>query len=322
MALRDSFIAGRDDDGKRVDRVVRRLLGDVPLSAVFKALRTGSVRVNGQKPQPADRVREGDAFAITDLRFAAASATTAPGFRDRDSGAAPDLARLIILETEDLLFLNKPRGVLSHGPGGLDESVLAYLSYKAGKSLSFAPAPLHRLDRNTTGLLVASKTLRGARAFSAALQDRTVDKRYIAVLRGRLDRKDHWVDSLERLSKQRRTLRSALAVHRKAVTLVEPIAANGAFTLADIRILTGLTHQIRAQAALRGRPLAGDVKYGGGAEPHGYILHAYRLDFPEEFEADAPRTVIAPVPEDTALRLRERFGPKILLSAPPGIIPP
>jgi 23S rRNA pseudouridine955/2504/2580 synthase len=322
MALRDSFIAGRDDDGKRVDRVVRRLLGDVPLSAVFKALRTGSVRVNGRKPQPADRVREGDAFAITDLRFAAASDAVVLGSRDRGGDAAPDITRLIILETEDLLFLNKPRGVLSHGPGGLDESVLAYLSYKAGKSLSFAPAPLHRLDRNTTGLLVASKTLRGARAFSAALQDRTVEKRYIAVLRGRLDRKDHWVDSLERLSKQRRTLRSALSVHRKAVTLVEPIAANGAFTLADIRILTGLTHQIRAQAALRGRPLAGDVKYGGGAEPHGYILHAYRLDFPEEFEADAPRTVIAPVPEDTALRLRERFGSKILLSAPPGIIPP
>lgn len=322
MALRDSFIAGRDDDGKRVDRVVRRILGDVPLSAVFKALRTGSVRVNGRKPLPADRVREGDSFAITDLSFAASSTDTLRDRAPRSSGTAPDLSRLLILETEDLLFLNKPRGVLSHGSGGLDEAVLNYLSYKAGKSLSFAPAPLHRLDRNTTGLLVASKTLRGARAFSAALQDRTVEKRYLAVLRGRLDRNDHWVDSLERLSKQRRTLRSSLSAHRKAVTLVEPIAANGSFTLADIRILTGLTHQIRAQAALRGRPLAGDVKYGGGSEPQGYILHAYRLDFPEDFDADAPATVTAPVPDDTALRLRERFGPKILLSAPPGVIPP
>lgn len=321
MALRDSFIAGRDDDGKRVDRVVRRLLGDVPLSAVFKALRTGSVRVNGRKPLPADRVREGDSFAFSDLTFQAASAdpSSEPPIR---SGTAPDLSLLLILETEDLLFVNKPRGILSHGPGGLDEAVRAYLSCKTEKSLSFVPAPLHRLDRNTTGLLVASKTIRGARAFSAALQDRTVDKRYLAVLRGRLDRKDHWVDSLERLSKQRRTLRSSLSAHRKAVTLVEPISANGSFTLADIRILTGLTHQIRAQAAIRGRPLAGDVKYGGGQEPRGYILHAYRLDFPEDFDADAPRTVTASVPEDTALRLREIFGPKILLSAPAGIIPP
>ncbi|NLJ46356.1 MAG: RluA family pseudouridine synthase [Treponema sp.] len=323
MALRDSFIAGRDDDGKRVDRVVRRLLGDVPLSAVFKALRTGSIRVNGRKPLPADRVREGDAFAISELSFEAAlSPTEDEDAGHRPPGAAPDLSGLLILETEDLLFINKPRGVLSHGPGGLDESVRTYLSYKANSSLSFSPAPLHRLDRNTTGLLVASKTLRGARAFSAALQARTVEKRYIAVLRGRLDRKDHWVDSLERLSRQRRTLRSSLSSHRKAVTLVDPVAANGAFTLADIRILTGLTHQIRAQAALRGRPLAGDVKYGGGAEPSGYILHAYRLDFPEDFEADAPRTITAPVPEDIAFRLRERFGPKILLYAPPGVIPP
>ncbi len=322
MALRDSFIAGRDDDGKRVDRVVRRLLGDVPLSAVFKALRTGSVRVNGRKPLPADRVREGDSFAISDLTFRAADSDPAAEPRIRGSGTSPDLSRLLVLETEDLLFVNKPRGILSHGPGGLDEAVLAYLSRQAGKSLSFVPAPLHRLDRNTTGLLVASKTIRGARAFSAALQDRTVEKRYLAVLRGRLDRKDHWVDSLERLSKQRRTLRSTLSAHRKAVTLVEPISANGSFTLADIRILTGLTHQIRAQAALRGRPLAGDSKYGGGQEPRGYILHAYRLDFPEDFDADAPRTVTAPVPEDTALRLREIFGPKIALSAPAGIIPP
>ena len=322
MALRDSFIAGRDDDGKRVDRVVRRLLGDVPLSAVFKALRTGMIRVNGRKPLPADRVREGDSFAFTDVNFEAATVQVPSDTLVLDSDTAPDLSSLLILETEDLLFLNKPRGVLSHGPGGLDESVRAYLSYKAGSSLSFSPAPLHRLDRNTTGLLVASKTLRGARAFSAALQDRTVEKRYIAVLRGRLDRKDHWVDSLERLSRKRRTLRSSLSAHRKAVTLVEPIAANGAFTLADIQILTGMTHQIRAQAAIRGRPLAGDLKYGGGADPHGYILHAYRLDFPEDFEADAPRTITAPVPEDTAFRLKERFGPKITLSAPPGVISP
>ncbi len=322
MALRDSFIAGRDDDGKRVDRVVRRLLGDVPLSAVFKALRTGSVRLNGRKPLPAERVREGDSFAFSNLSFAASAAVPPEGLPAIPAEDLPDLSRLLILETEDLLFLNKPRGVLSHGPGGLDEAVLSYLSRVAGKSLSFVPAPLHRLDRNTTGILVASKTLRGARAFSSALQDRALDKRYLAVLRGRLDRKDHWVDSLERLSKQRRTIRSSLSAHRKAVTLVDPIAANGSFTLADIRILTGLTHQIRAQAALRGRPLAGDVKYGGGTEAQGYILHAYRLDFPRDFDADAPPTVTAPVPEDTALRLRERFGPKILLSAPPGVIPP
>ena len=322
MALRDSFTAGRDDDGKRIDRVVRRLLGDVPLSAVFKALRTGSVRLNGRKPLPADRVREGDSLAFSNLSFAAAAGASAEIAIPGESQKFPDISRLLILETEDLLFLNKPRGVLTHGPGGLDEAVQAYLAPGSSKSLSFVPAPLHRLDRNTTGLLVASKTLRGARAFSSALQDRSVEKRYLAVLRGRLDRNDHWVDSLERLSRQKRTIRSSLSAHRKAVTLVEPIAANGAFTLVDIRILTGLTHQIRAQAALRGRPLAGDVKYDGGAEPQGYILHAYRLDFPSDFDADAPATVLAPVSEDTALRLRDRFGPKILLLAPPGVIPP
>ena len=319
MARRDSFIAGRDDEGKRVDRVVRRLLGDVPLSAVFKALRTGSVRVNGRKPKPADTVREGDSFAFSNITFAASE--------DRPVVVPPsvpaiDTSRILVMETEDFLFLNKPRGVLTHGPGGLNEAVLAYLAYKRDESLSFIPAPLHRLDRNTTGLVVASKSLRGARAFSEALVSRSLTKRYIAVLRGRLDKEDHWVDSLERLSREHRTIQSSKMTHRKAITIVEPIAANGYLTLADIRILTGFTHQIRAQAAIRGRPLAGDEKYGGGKEPGGYILHAYRLDFPEDFGADAPATILVPVPDDVSLHLKEHFGPKIVLSAPPGVILP
>ncbi len=320
MALREKFIAGRDDDGKRVDRVVRRLLGDVPLSAVFKALRTGSVRLNGRKPRPADRVREGDSFAFANLSFAAAEEPPEPA--PEVAPAVLDMSRILVLETEDLLFLNKPRGILTHGPGGLDEAVLSYLSPRIEESLSFIPAPLHRLDRNTTGLLVASKTLRGARAFSSALVGRAIEKRYLAVLRGRLDKQDHWVDSLERLSRDHKTQRSSKASHKKAMTLVAPIAANGSYTLADIQILTGFTHQIRAQAALRGRPLTGDAKYGGGEEPGGYILHAYRLDFPEDFEADAPRTVLAPVPDEVSRRLRDTFGPKIVLSAPPGAILP
>jgi 23S rRNA pseudouridine955/2504/2580 synthase len=322
MALRDSFTAGRDDDGKRVDRVVRRLLGDVPLSAVFRAFRTGSIRLNGRKPQPADRVREGDSLAFQNLSFAAAHGPDEDSPLLAPQKSTLDLSGIIIFETEDLIFLNKPQGVLTHGPDGLDEAVLAYLAYKRDESLSFIPAPLHRLDRNTTGLVVASKTLRGARAFSAALKNKEISKHYLAVLRGRLDRPDRWVDSLERLTKEHRTVRAADASHKKAITLVEPIAANGAFTLADIRILTGFTHQIRAQAAMRGRPLAGDTKYGGGSESLGYILHAYRLDFPPDFDADAPETVLAPVSDDVASNLRDRFGPRILLSAPPGVILP
>ena len=275
MGLRDSFIAGRDDEGKRVDRVVRRLLGDVPLSAVFKALRTGSIRLNGRKPRPADRVREGDSLAITNITFAAASAAVDSPTDPGRPLPALDLSRLLLLETEDLLFINKPRGVLTHGPGGLDEAVLAYLASVRDQSLSFIPAPLHRLDRNTTGLVVASKSLRGARAFSSALSGRTLEKRYLAVLRGRLDRSDHWVDSLERLSKDRRTIRSTLNSHKKAVTLVEPITANGSFTLADIRILTGFTHQIRAQAALQGPAPGGRLKI---RRRHGTLrLHPPRL---------------------------------------------
>ncbi|MCK7486251.1 MAG: pseudouridine synthase [Bacillus subtilis] len=166
--------------------------------------------------------------------------------------------------------------------------------------------------------MVASKTLRGARAFSSALQDRALDKRYLAVLRGRLDRKDHWVDSLERLSKQRRTIRSSLSAHRKAVTLVEPIAANGSFTLADIRILTGLTHQIRARGRPAGTPpLCGGREIRRGDRSSGIHPPCLPLGFPLDFDADAPPTVTAPVPEDTALLVSGSVSDrKSLLPAP------
>lgn len=318
--MRDGFIAGHDDEGKRVDRVVRKLLGDVPLSAVFRALRTGSVRVNGRKPNPADRVQEGDSFVFRNLSCAALDAP--PETKPSAPRSALDLASILLLETEDFLFINKPRGILTHGAGGLDEAVLAYLADTRNESLAFVPAPLHRLDRNTTGLIVASKTIRGARAFSYALASHSVSKHYLAVLRGRLDRQDHWVDSLERLTKERKSVRSSGSSRRKAITIVNPIATNGSLTLAEISILTGLTHQIRAQAAIRGRPLVGDSKYGGGSTAQGYILHAYRLDFPQDFDADAPERVLAPAPAAASAYLCKEFGPQIPLSAPTGVILP
>ena len=262
------FFAGPDDDGRRLDRLVRRLFPDLSLSAVYRLIREGSVRLNGRKAKQDQRVHNGDRLEIRCRELPSFSGharqvTMEPSMRQ-------DFENLFLAETEDLVIVNKPRGMLTHGPDGLDELVRRYYADRAANSLAFTPAPLHRLDRNTSGALAVSKSLKGARDFSQALREGRIGKEYLAVLDGSMGSSELWTDLLVRDGDGKVTAPCDLAprvqdgVHagREARSLAVPLARAHGKTLALIRLYTGLTHQIRAQAAARGYPLAGDNKIG------------------------------------------------------------
>jgi 23S rRNA pseudouridine955/2504/2580 synthase len=210
----------------------------------------------------------------------------------------------IIRETPHLLFVNKPPGISTHGKNSLDEMAAAYLRGKIEASLSFRPGPLHRLDRETSGVITFSKSLTGARDFSCALRSGRIQKTYIAILEGRLEQAETWADMLAYDGATRRSyfppelpptggrhkagsVGEGSGAAKPALTTVKPLAVRGGRTLALIKIDTGRTHQIRAQAALRGFPLEGDTKYGGkrrvrkAGEP-AFFLHALCLELPPE----------------------------------------
>jgi len=295
------FTIGPNDSGRRIDRILRVLLAETTLSGVYRLLRDGSVRVSGKRVDGSYRTKAGDVLEIRvdDSSFSGATAV-------RKSGSAGLFRSIIILETEDIAIVNKPRGMLTHGEGGVDEAARAYYSDRSAAALAFSPAPLHRLDRNTSGALAVSASLAGAVAFSAALRDGLVGKTYLALLSGDMPREEDWIDELGRDTDAR--ISYAGVSGKRAEARAKPLLRSGAYTLASIALGTGRTHQIRAQAAARGYALAGDSKYGGAPFSGGYILHCASIELPPGIAGEGPVRASAPLPSDAIRRLGLVFG--------------
>lgn len=308
---------GAEDDGRRLDRVLRKALEDLPLSAIHRLLRKGRVRLDGKAASGTDRVRSGSVLRV-EADIPVPEARKAP-IRVKIPALPEPL-----WEGAGLLALNKPAGTAVHGPGSLEDAVLDYLSGSFEASLSFRPGPLHRLDQPTSGLIFFSMNLKGAQAFSRALRERRLGKRYLAVLEGLLEREELWEDELVRDRRAGRTeVLGADATAAKALragTAVRPLAAGKGLTLALVELGTGRTHQIRAQAAAHGLPLAGDRKYGGSGRPGGFLLHAYEMDFSAAPELCLPKRLSAPLPREFLDAAAAYFGTKtarILDERPP-----
>jgi 23S rRNA pseudouridine955/2504/2580 synthase len=216
---------------------------------------------------------------------------------------------------------NKPPGLATHGEDSLDTLVKAWLGGKLPPSLSFKPGPLHRLDKPTSGAVAFSETIEGARLFSRLLRERKAVKTYLAIVEGRMTGEAVWQDELARDSNAGKTFAAgktgaSLAGAKNALTAVTALASNGSHTLIEARIVTGRTHQIRAQAAAHGYPLAGDRKYGGqfaGGKrfPGGFFLHAWKLDLGCHI-AGFPQPLIAPLPAPFQSRITALFGEELL----------
>lgn len=315
------LILGPDDDGRRLDRILRKACPEIPLSGLHRLLRTKGVLVDGKTRSGGYRCRQGEILEIrvriresaeepagptAERGFPGKCAAPAPGRRE-ETCAARDieaarllLARLTLLSTPDLLFLDKPMGMKAHdGPDSLDSLVRSCLAPGERASVSFVPGPLHRLDRNSSGIITFPRTIEGARRFSEAMRGRLVGKTYFAVLQGHFAGPEEWSDTLSRDGLSRRSeSASAGQSGKSALTAVEPLASAGGLSFCRIRILTGRTHQIRAQGALHGHPLYGDAKYGGMRADIPYYLHAGILTFSIPLFDDMPSSVQAPLPRN------------------------
>ena len=294
MEFRD-FTAGKDDDGRRLDRVLRIFLKDAGLGEIYKLLRKGLIKLNQKKAKPDSHVCQGDIISIAD--FLLSNSSDSDKTDDSTPARLPQLN--IVFENQHLLIIDKPYGRSVHGIKGdsIDEDVTAYYKIKTrnlpADSMSFRPGPLHRLDRNTTGLLVFSMSLEGARWFTESIKNHTVHKKYYGLAQGNLKNQEIWEDKLKREDNL-----------QEAYTTATPLAhgklQSDEVTLVEYAIKTGRKHQIREQSKLHGHPLAGDKIYGGKALPElkelkkskrEYYLQAYSLTFPQDNPLGLPQEI-------------------------------
>ena len=316
MGAHRTFTAGTEDDGRRLDRIIRAIT-TVPASRINRALRKGDIRLNGARTSASARVAAGDTISVYEglLGSEAAVGSSADGPSTGEAGAHARVelqnAAGIVYEDDSIVALNKRVGVLVHGDDSLEQLVRAYLAARdtaqsAGPtSLAFTPGPLHRLDRNTSGLVLFSAGIDGARDVSRAIREGRVRKDYIALLDGIFEHPQMWSDRLAR-DKSARVTRLATK-GRTARTHVTPILHSRHHTLARIRIETGITHQIRAQAAIHGHPLSGDAKYGSRVRVS-YLLHSRSLHFSPDCGVVSGLHLKAQIHDDARARLVEMFG--------------
>jgi len=312
--------AGSDDDGRRLDRILRKALQDLPLSAIHRLLRQGEVIVDGEKAGADYRVKAGQTISITgaaDINLLKKSSR--PGNEVKGSckreAAGKDENLSILFEGAGLLILNKPAGIPVHGKNSLEDLVLKYLLPRLPPSLSFRPGPLHRLDLPSSGVIAFSSSIEGARFFSASLRERKIKKLYLAIVEGEIAEAEEWQDELSRDTSLKKSFagnkeasgKSPPLAAKTAITRVRPLAKSRSYTLITADIETGRTHQIRSQAALHGHPLLGDKKYGSKTPNRGrFYLHAWRMELP--YAPELPSRIEAPLPDDFIKTIEELFG--------------
>jgi len=281
--MRQEFRATANDHGRRLETVVRKLLPRLGLAPLHRSMRRGDIRLNGKKATPETKVCEGDTVEIWDALLGGSDVGAKPENR-RSLGGLPFEESWILFQSEDFLVINKPSGLLvqgdKSGEQSLDDLVKIRLATGMEPSLSFRPGPLHRLDRPTSGIVVFSASLRGARKFTQAMVDGEVYKVYWALLQGELSRTLAVESPLTR--DEVRKLTFVDPEGRASHTQFVPLAHAGGLTLTEVRIATGRTHQIRAHARQAGFPLAGDSKYSARpwprSAPRPWFLHARRLE--------------------------------------------
>ena len=286
---------GTNEKGQRFDRFLRKFLPGAPLSFIYKVIRKDA-KVNRKREKNIYILEEGDVVQLylTEEDIA--------GFRKTEERAKPKIRFRVVYEDENILIADKPAGLLTHGDKNekrdhLTNQVQGYLmergEFDPSKEKTFAPSPVNRIDRNTTGLVIFAKNYDTLKKFNAYIRDREhIRKFYLTIVCGKIDSDLELTGLIEKdESRNKSSMRSGEDFDhadehdaKKVVTRVKPIMSGmikglgyKAFTLVEVEIETGRTHQIRVQLQDAGHPLIGDMKYGI-PEVNKVFRSEYKLD--------------------------------------------
>lgn len=289
-----SFRPDPAEIGERLDVVLARR-GEVTRSHAQRALKSGDITVDGSEARPSHRLEAGQHVSGT---------IPPPEFSEPQ---AEDISIEVRYSDDRVLVVSKPAGIVTHPARGHEAGTLVNALLGLGGPLSGAgstrPGIVHRLDRDTSGLLLVAKDDATHEILLDAMRARSIERRYLALVRGRLEAQTGTIEAPIGRHPARRKLMAVVSGGRPSVSHYSELAATEELSLLEVKLETGRTHQIRVHLAHIGHPVLGDRTYGGRGDLatklglDRFFLHAWKLSFPHP--TDGRRIDVAdPLPDD------------------------
>jgi 23S rRNA pseudouridine1911/1915/1917 synthase len=300
-----TFEATTADRGKRLDQFLHERLPEHSRSRLQEWVRSGRVRVDSNVQKPSFALRGGEKIEL--------EPTELPPLR----AVAEDIPLDILYVDADVIAVNKPAGIAVHAGAGRHSGTLVNALLHHFQSLSTVggderPGIVHRLDRDTSGVMIVARTDPAHRHLAAQFSNREVTKIYLALVEGELRQAEGQITSPIMRDPVRRTRMTTRLEHgRSARTEYKVLERLPKKTFVEVRIGTGRTHQIRVHMASIRHPVAGDTLYGAAAASYGrFFLHAKSIEFRSPSTGE-PRMIEAPVPEELQRWLGDVRGDKL-----------
>ena len=275
--MKKTFLIQNEDNNSRLDRWFRRSLSNIPQALIEKNIRKGNIKVNRKIKKSSYKLKSNDVVDVYNVNFAPNKNIKSKTGYIATKKEIFQSSGMFIENNDNFVVINKPAGIAVQSGTKSIRNILDILK-KSKEFYGFSPYPVHRIDKETTGVFVVAKNRQYAQLFTSLFRIRKIYKTYLCVVVGSMKEKDKGIFNDELI-----TYEGNKKIFSKAITRYEVIDTNNKYTLLKLNPETGRKHQLRKQLLIRGYPILGDSKYKLSYmkknKKKNLMLHSYKINF-------------------------------------------